>query len=755
LTRCFRPDSGRIASSGWVFIGVLLGWVLLAGCSPVTRAEQAAISQSSLLPPRESLGQTLVANYDGLAGIEVYIDPKEASGGESALSLHLRASPAAQTDLASSVLPISEVDSPGYYRFSFAPIAPSSQGSFYFFVENNAGAALDLATAPGTAYLDGSLYANHQPQDAQLAFQLVYDAPRMAFGLLKEAAGWGWSLLLFAFLFGLPGWALLAAAWPGFGEHNWIERIALSSGVGLAIFPVMVLWTNLVGLHLGPLYAWIPPLAALGFLAWQGLFRQSTPAQAAGGWKRRLQLQRWPVLASKEHDRAPFSMDVFWPDLSFIVLAGLIFAVRFWAVRSLPGGLWGDSYQHTLIVQLMLEHGGLFERWAPYADLTTFTYHFGFHTWAAVFQWLSGLPVASAVLHIGQILNGMSVIMLYPLALFLVRQRWAGVFAILVAGLLMPVPMDYTNWGRYTQLAGQVVLPAAVLLLFALPGAAPSRPEAGPAQRPAPGWRLGLLLVTGLVWSALAFTHYRVLILAVLMVPGYLLLVVPRVRWLAAAGQMLAAAVVAAGLFLPWFIRTMGGKMVAWLSVLVNKQPTAGFSSEVSRVGSLPDYAAPVLWILLVLALAWAAWQRRTAFLVFGLWGVLAVIAANPGLILLPGNDIISNFTILIASYLLIGPLVGAFLGEGLAWLINCAGSWARALRLPPVPHLAWGSLASVLATAAILMLALLGTIDRSREVQPHLYALLTRPDVRAFELDPAEYALRVAFPGQFFPGFL
>jgi hypothetical protein len=36
------------------------------------------------------------------------------------------------------------------------------------------------------------------------------------------------------------------------------------------------------------------------------------------------------------------------------------------------------------------------------------------------------------------------------------------VLAVLAAGLLTPMPMYYVNRGRYTQLAGQVVLPAAL-----------------------------------------------------------------------------------------------------------------------------------------------------------------------------------------------------------------------------------------------------------------------------------------------------
>ena len=59
----------------------------------------------------------------------------------------------------------------------------------------------------------------------------------------------------------------------------------------------------------------------------------------------------------------------------------------------------------------------------------------------------------------------------YPCSLPLSRRiaggnRWAGIGTIIVAGLLMPMPAFYVNWGRYAQLAGQVVLPIAIWLLW-------------------------------------------------------------------------------------------------------------------------------------------------------------------------------------------------------------------------------------------------------------------------------------------------
>jgi hypothetical protein len=63
--------------------------------------------------------------------------------------------------------------------------------------------------------------------------------------------------------------------------------------------------------------------------------------------------------------------------LTFLIV-GLIVLTRFWPIRTLDTPMWGDSYQHSLIAQLLVDNLGLFQSWEPYADLLSFTYHYGF-----------------------------------------------------------------------------------------------------------------------------------------------------------------------------------------------------------------------------------------------------------------------------------------------------------------------------------------------------------------------------------------
>ena len=177
-----------------------------------------------------------------------------------------------------------------------------------------------------------------------------------------------------------------------------------------------------------------------------------------------------------------------------IAVFGLTLASRLQAVAGLEIPLWWDSVHHTAIVQLMLDNGGIFSSWEPYYPLSTFTYHFGFHATAAGLAWLSGLAAPAAVLLLGQVLNACSVPVAYLLAERLTGRAWAGVVAALVTGLVSLMPAYYVNWGRYTQLAGQIILPvAAVLTVEAV--------ERG-------GWRR--LLTAAVLAAGLALTHYRV-----------------------------------------------------------------------------------------------------------------------------------------------------------------------------------------------------------------------------------------------------
>ena len=671
-----------------ILIGVSL--CLLTGCSDFVDRDQLNISPVSgiTLDFGHPVGQTFVAQHAGLNGVEVWLEPGQDGQGD--IHLHLRADPQAVDDLATAVLPLKQVTTPAFYRFTFSPQSNSHGRHFYAFLEIEGAGAAQVGAGPGEVYLDGALYRNHEPLDAQMVFRLIYDPRYVLLDLGRAALDWLGLLFVAGLLYVVPGWALLVLLWPGTaligdeGHHlSWAERLSIAAGLSLALYPLLFLWTDLVGLHLGSLYAWLPVIGGLVVLI--GHYRPWT-------WQPRAMGEALRGWARSEH---------VWPDLALLAVMGLVFSVRLLVVRTLDAPMWGDSYQHTMMAQLLVDHGGLFDSWEPYAALQTFTYHFGFHTDVAVFHWMTGIDLVQAVIWTGQLLNILAVLTLYPLAVRVSGSRWAGVGAMLLAGLLSPMPMFYVNWGRYTQLAGQAILPAAVLITWSA------------LEAPRRDWKL-----IGLGWitiGGLALTHYRVLIFYLVFVLALVLLALRRATWRRTLARVAWVGAGAAVLFLPWFAHTFSGGIIRNFGrqLTTSASQVSAFTQQYNAIGDLSFYLSPVWWLTLPLAAGIGLWQRRRGTLMIALWWFLLFIATNPALLHLPGTGAISNFALFIATYIPAGLLVGDLM----------------ALLLARFKHWRWTNMSAALLMIALGLWGMWGRIGDLRAPQ---HAMVTRPDLRA-----------------------
>ena len=180
----------------------------------------------------------------------------------------------------------------------------------------------------------------------------------------------------------------------------------------------------------------------------------------------------------------------------------------------------------------------------------------------------------------GQILNTIVVPMVFALALMLGGSRWADrVWAALIVGFVSNLPAFFVNWGRYTQLAGQIVLIAAVVCWISLLEPAKNEgPRANTSQQHfgfrfrsfvfgGPGtqaWKL--LLLTTLATAAMLLTHYLVAALAVAFVVSYLGALTLAYRSWRFFAMLALRAALAAGLALllvaPWFLNVLGGHLL-------------------------------------------------------------------------------------------------------------------------------------------------------------------------------------------------
>jgi hypothetical protein len=193
----------------------------------------------------------------------------------------------------------------------------------------------------------------------------------------------------------------------------------------------------------------------------------------------------------------------------------------------------------------------------------------------------------------GQILNILAVICVYPLAIRIGGNRWAGIAALLIAGLLVPMPMYYLNWGRYTQLAGQVILLGVALLAW--------------IDLESEDQRWSPIALVGLVFVGLGLTHYRILIFAAIFLVAFVLVYASKKKLRFQIRRILAYAVFAMIIFLPWFIRIFSGR----LPLMFERQITtpasqiSAFTEQYNSIGNLSTYLPVWLWILLPLAIGW------------------------------------------------------------------------------------------------------------------------------------------------------
>ncbi len=493
------------------------------------------------------------------------------------------------------------------------------------------------------------------------------------------------------FLFILPGWAVLTLLGIDL-RANFKEKFALSAGTSLALYPVLFLASWTLGIASGPVFAWGPGGAAGIYIA----------ARTLTAWRKRAPAGFRSI--PQEPD-APIKRPLIAPQAVWWIVLSAVFATRMIAVRGMTAPAWGDSVQHTFIVRLILDHGGLFQSWAPYAPVESLTYHFGFHAAASVWAWLTGAAADQAVLVFGQVLNVLAILTLYPLAVRLGGNSRVGTGVMLVAGLFFPMPGFFVNWGRYTQLAGMAILPAALWLLDV-------HWDAEIRTRAAP---LALLALLAL---GLGLTHYSVIILFVIAAAAWTLLGLWKFRgrpwaWAARAGGLAACGIAVILGFLPW-----AKTLVAGLLPRIFSRVAGSFAGMVGTTDfplwKRTDFFFPrVFWIAALIALAAALIGRRRLALPVFVWAGLSLVAANPGLMGLTGTGPFSNEVLLVTLYIPISLLIG--------WAIGTA--WEAASRRK-------GAEIAVLASLALLMTA--GAEKQARIADPFFQMVLPE-DVAAF----------------------
>jgi hypothetical protein len=599
---------------------------------------------AGVVSPQFSLGQTFTNRRSGLDQVTLW-GGVHTAGVDGSVQLVFELYAAGEATPRAVIE--KQVHADGALTFSFPP-QPDPPGQVYEARLHSRSGEMVFYGRSEDAYPYGQVISAGEPVSADLAFRTTYFYGLSA-GLEDAIHIFRQTGLLLALLIVLagPGWLLLDIL-----DLNRLfdpgERFALALGMGLALLPLLMLWTSLTGLR----WSW-------------GAVIGGTVLVLAG--------IVWQVL------RRPFQFRWSWSGMALAVIFLTTLWLRLAMVRDLTAPAWVDSVHHALITRLILENGGFPASYAPYFSLGPTQYHAGFHTGLAAFTWLTRLDLPEALLFYGQALNAAAAVSVYLFTTTFTRSRTAGLFAALLTGLVTPMPAYYASWGRYTQLAGLIILPAAPALLRSI----------WEDDRSGLRWRAALAAVLAL--GGLLLVHYRVAAFAALLLVAYGISLAPFQRvelrgWLTKLG--LYGLIFSAGAVLisaPWTAPTLLRHIFPVLSPerVVETEAFSDFSWRylTAGQGTLTLYLA-----LLGLGLALAAWNLHRFAIALPLWSGLLFLLANPGALGLPGGGLVNNTSVQISMFMpisLLGGYATAVIFEG--WPASLAERMPRLdrLRLP------------------------------------------------------------------------
>ncbi|MHB1133015.1 MAG: DUF6541 family protein [Chloroflexota bacterium] len=622
---------------------------VLVGCGPLAdpQAQQwRATHPAEFLSAGQSLSQTFVASRDHLTSLDVLFAVRPEGGGQDGeLWLTVREADTGR-ELVAARAPLSSWRHNERYRLAFPP-QPDSAGREYELTLRSTSLLPSPATlwlASDDAYPWGDRAVDGRPAVGDLVFRAFYDYQWTALlaDLATEAGrrGGAWALVL-ALLF-LPGLALRSLLIPNL-ELDAAEAAGLALGISLALAPLLLYVSTLVGARLNAATIWAVLAGATGILVWR--------FAARGGLARRPRWG-WPSPAGAAY-----------------LATGAALVLRFVHARDLALPMWVDSVHHTLISRLIVQSGTLPADYGSLIPAQPFNYHFGFHTVVAITCWLGGLEVDEAVLFVGQLLNGLVVLPTYLLASRLCGDRRAGLVAGMIAGLVTTMPAYYVSWGRYPQLAGLLLLPAAIVVWRLCWQGLEERPRASFSPAPV---LLAALLAAGLVLVhprvALLFASWVLAEAAVLVVAGRRQ---PATIWRLALVSLGVAALSVVVLW-PWLFRLALSSPGALL--LLPEESPAAFPFALLTSGA----DGLVLAAALGGAVLGLARRRRVAILLIA-WLGLSLLVANPHWLRLPLNPLLGNGALAIALFLPLATLSGLLSREIL--LLLRFGDWRPAAR--------------------------------------------------------------------------
>lgn len=398
---------------------------------------------------------------------------------------------------------------------------------------------------------------------------------------------------------------------------DFFQRLIISPGLSLAFIPLLTYFFTLIGIKVNTI------VILLIFLIFAAII-----------------LLKY-ILEHKKNNGTVFKFNTFknsfqkYELLSYLILFAILLIslfIRLIPVKDVLVGPGSDSYHHTLIVQLIIENGGIPLNYEPYAQLSSFTYHFGFHSIVAFIYWVSGFDVAKLVLYSGQILNAFAILPIFIFVDRLFKDRKMALLSSFIVGLISVFPAYLINWGRFTSLTGLVILPIAFLLVI----------ESIKLEKR----DIKILILSGLVLSGLFVSHYRIIIAALCFFMVYILYELYSNRKDIKIQKEIILRFTVIGitafiLLLPWFIHLLNNSRI--LSEWVN---TANYYS-LDRIGSAGSYYSNNFLLVISICGVLAGFLKKNKYIiVITLWISILLTFSNPYWIKLPGSGRLDFVTV-------------------------------------------------------------------------------------------------------------
>lgn len=495
-----------------------------------------------------------------------------------------------------------------------------------------------------------------------------------------------------------------------------IKQTGLIVGASLSSLPVLLLLTASLNIPLTPdLVLAIGTLLTLSAGTVWVLSGANAKLQSTNLAAYRLRINKVsPSQESESDDHRPYlnsqRIDPRILYSAFLILFALTLFVRFYVIRDIQVPMWGDSYQHALIAQLIQEQGKVPNSYLPYAELNRFTYHFGFQTLVAFWSWIAGVETYQATLVVGQILNACAILSAYVFTLAFLDDQRAALLSALLVGLVFMMPAYFVNWGRYTQLEGLVLLPIAFSTV----------------RRFVNGTDLATrrLVFTCIVCAGLALTHYAVAMFLALLIMVYLLgnqftserFAVSASKSVLKYGLLLIGTSL---LISPWVSHILASDRLGSAGIILTQSPPRIPEIVTNQVGQLWHFIAIrfrenyELLLFGAIGLLWGTLRKSRPVFLLAIWVLLLCALSILGQTLNPTSTLgsiinsIKADTIAISLFLPTSVLVSAILVALYSWIET---------RTSPVR---WVS--RTIYFALLLFLVVVGSIRLSNILDPNL----------------------------------